>query len=284
MKRTLTGAEAFSKMLIAPLPEKTKTYTPIGHADIINRVRSEIRSAGFSVSAEAYRCSSDGLVALGSMMINYKADPDIVLSANFVNSYNKQFAFRFSLGGVDLKTGSTMIPDDKTFGYYKRLHKGTADVLAAGKIQEIINGADEYWLNILESKSLFMRTFATIDEAYAHAATLFFKTGILNTMQMNTIKSLFKNYLDETKEEFISLYDFHNIIGQALKDAHPSEWLDHQIKLHSYLWNITKPHVEDLDEVFDESDTEKEHSETYRLPTAEEWEESYNVEVTDELP
>lgn len=256
MKRTLTGFDAFAKMISAELPEKTKTYTPIAHMHIVDRVRSEIRNAGFSIVAESFKCSQDGMVALGSMMINYKSDPELVLAANFVNSYNKQFAFRFSLGAVDKLSGSYMIIDDKKYGSYKRVHKGAADLLAAGKIQEIINGADEYWTGLLDSKNLFIRTFATIDEAYGYAATLFFKTGILNTMQMNTIKTLFKNYLDEKKEEYISLYDFHNIIGQALQDAHPSEWLDHQIKLHSYLLDITKPNVEDLDEIFDETDEE----------------------------
>lgn len=283
MKRTLTGFDAFAKMISVELPEKTKTYTPIAHMHIVDRVRSEIRNAGFSIVAESFKCSQDGMVALGSMMINYKSDPELVLAANFVNSYNKQFAFRFSLGAVDKLSGSYMIIDDKKYGSYKRVHKGAADLLAAGKIQEIINGADEYWTGLLDSKNLFIRTFATIDEAYGYAATLFFKTGILNTMQMNTIKTLFKNYLDEKKEEYISLYDFHNIIGQSLQDAHPSEWLDHQIKLHSYLLDITKPHTEDLDEVFDKTD-EVVKDDTYKLPSKEEWEEAYNFNVTDELP
>lgn len=281
MKRTLTGFDAFGKMISAPLPEKTKTYTPISHIEIITRMRSEIRNAGFSVSAEAFRCSHDGMVALGSMMLVYKADPDIILSANFVNSYNKQFAFRFSLGGVDKNSGSAMIPDDKTFGFYKRLHKGTADVLAAGKIQEIINNADGYWTNLLDSKQLFIRTFATMDEAYGHAANLFFKTRILNTMQMNTIKTLFKNYLDEKKEEYISLYDFHNIVGQALQDAHPSEWLEHQMGLHSYLIDVAKPYVEVAKEVLGEDESTESK---YKLPTKEEWYEAVNNNPIDVLP
>ena len=211
MKRTLTGNDAFSKMISAELPEKTKTYTPIAHMHIVNRVRSEIRNAGFSIMGESFKCSQDGMVALGSMMINYKADPQLVLAANFVNSYNKQFAFRFSLGAVDKLSGSYMIVDDKKYGSYKRVHKGAADLLAEGKIKDIINGADEYWNNLLDSKKMLISTFATMDEAFFHAANLFFRNdSILNTMQLNTIKGLFKSYIEEKKEDYMSLYDFHN--------------------------------------------------------------------------
>lgn len=286
MKRTLTGSDAFIKMLSAPLPEKTKTYTPIAHMHIVNRVRSEIRNAGFSIDAESFKCSQDGMVALGSMMINYKDDPKLVLAANFVNSYNKQFAFRFSLGGVDKTTGSYMILDDNTYGSYKRVHKGAADLLAEGKIQEIINGAGAYWKELLDSADLLEGYVVSLKSAYSYAAELFFKDdAILNTMQLNTIKSLFKARVDSSKTLCLNLYDFHNIIGQALQDSHPSEWLDHQTKLHSYLMEKARPcELEDEFESVVEEETAETKDDTYRLPTKEEWEEASIVNVTDELP
>jgi hypothetical protein len=287
MKRTLTGSDAFIKMLSIPLPEKTKTYTPIAHMHIVNRVRSEIRNAGFSIEAESFKCSQDGMVALGSMMINYKDDPKLVLAANFVNSYNKQFAFRFSLGGVDKTTGSYMILDDNTYGSYKRVHKGAADLLAEGKIQETINGAGAYWKELLDSADLLSAYSVGLKSAYSYAAELFFKDdAILNTMQLNTIKTLFKAHADKTV--FINLYDFHNIIGQALQDSHPSEWLDHQTKLHSYLMEKARPcELEDAVESIVEEETaelSEAKDDTYRLPTQEEWEEATSTNIIDELP
>ena len=77
MKRTLNGMNAYSKMLSTAQPEKTETYTPISHASVINRVRSEITNAGFIITGEDYRCSNDGQVALGTLRMNYKSDPDI---------------------------------------------------------------------------------------------------------------------------------------------------------------------------------------------------------------
>jgi hypothetical protein len=263
---------------------------------IVNRVRSEIRNAGFSIVTESFKCSQDGMVALGSMMINYKADPDLVLAANFVNSYNKQFAFRFSLGAVDKLTGSYLIIDDKRYGSYKRVHKGAADLLAEGKIKDIISGADEYWSDLLELKEEFKQVHMDANAAYQFAAELFFtKDAILNTMQLNTIKSIFAKTPDlETKG--LNMYEFHNIIGAALLDAHPSEWLDNQMFLSGFLRDkisikvVYSPTVEDsTDEIIDTSldfmqDETDESEESYKLPTKEEWEEATSNNVEDELP
>lgn len=294
MKRTLTGNDAFSKMISAELPEKTKTYTPIAHMNIVNRVRSEIRNAGFSIVGESFKCSQDGMVALGSMMINYKADPDLVLAANFVNSYNKQFAFRFSLGAVDKLTGSYLIIDDKRYGSYRRLHKGAADLLAEGKIKDIISGADEYWSDLLEIKEDFKQVHMDANAAYQFAAELFFtKTAILNTMQLNTIKSIFAKNPD-LEAKGLNMFEFHNIIGEALLDAHPSEWLDNQTVLSKFLREkisikVFSPEVEEsvadvidtsIDFLFDGTEPE----ESYKLPTEEEWMEATSNDVIDELP
>ena len=100
MKKTMSGMPAYATILGATLPEKTETYTPISHTSVINRVRSEITTAGYIITGEEYRCSNNGDIAVGSFRLNYKSDPDIELAANFLNSYNKQYAFRFNLGGM----------------------------------------------------------------------------------------------------------------------------------------------------------------------------------------
>ena len=143
---------AYAKMIGAGLPEKTPTYTPIAHTSVINRVRSEITNAGFIITGEEYRSTNDGQIAIGTFRMNYKADPDIELSANFMNSYNKQYAFRFSLGGLVKVCNNGMMLSNSKFGAYKRVHKGAADILAEGKIADFINDADLYWASLVEHK------------------------------------------------------------------------------------------------------------------------------------
>jgi hypothetical protein len=238
MKRTLNGMNAYSKMLSTALPEKTETYTPISHASVINRMRSEITNAGFIITGEDYRCSNDGQVALGTLRMNYKSDPDIELAANFTNSYNKQFAFRFNLGGLVKVCMNGMMLNNSKFGAYKRVHKGAADILAEGKISDFINDADEYWKSLVEHKNEMKGILLSSTVQHDIIGELFFKKDILNTMQLNTVRKELDKPTFDYKVDTDSAWALYNHITLSLKDAHPSEWMDHQTKVHEVFSNI----------------------------------------------
>lgn len=233
MKRTLTGVEAFSKILSTPLPAKTESYTPISHSSVINRMRNEITKAGFVILGEDYRCTNDGQVALGSLRLNYKADPDIELSANFTNSYNKQLAFRFGLGGVVKVCSNGMVISNDKFGRYKRVHKGSADILAEGKISEFLAGADEYWNTLIDHKEELKDMHLSDPVKHDIVGQLFFGSEILNTMQLNIIKSEIKKPSFDYKVDNDSAWALYNHITLALKEGHPSSWLEDQAQVHS---------------------------------------------------
>lgn len=223
---------AYSKMLSAQLPEKTATYTPISHTAVINRVRSEITNAGYIITGEEFRCTNEGQIALGSFRMNYKADPDIELSANFMNSYNKQYAFRFNLGATVKACMNGMILSNSKFGAYKRVHKGAADILAEGKIGEFIKDSEEYWSTLVKHKEEFKNNLLTSTWKHDILGELFFKKKILNTMQMNIIRSEMEKPSFDYKVDVDSAWVLYNHITLALKDSHPSDWMSHQEKVH----------------------------------------------------
>jgi hypothetical protein len=232
MKRTTNGMLAFTKIMGRELPEKTETYTPIAHMNVVNRLRSEIITAGYTITGEEYRCSNDGDVALGSLTINYKADPDLQLCANFLNSYNKQYAFRFSLGGVMTASKAGMILNNANFGSFKRVHKGAADLLAEGKISEYIKDSDVYWRTMIAHKDQLKEQLITTTTMHDILGELFMQKDLLNTMQLNTVKKEYFKPSFEYGVDSDSAYALYNHIAIALKDAHPASWLDHQAQVH----------------------------------------------------
>jgi hypothetical protein len=232
MKRTVNGMIAYGRMLSTKLPERTKTYTPISHKDVVSRVRTEITAAGYVITGEDYKCTQDGTVAIGNFKLNYKADPDIELSANFMNSYNKQYAFRFSLGGLVKVCMNGMMLSNSKFGAYKRVHKGAADILAAGKIAEFIKDSDEYWSTLVEHKEMLKSRIVTKPIAYIILGRLFFEHELLTTMQLNMIKKEIEKPSFEYNADTDSAWVLYNHITLALKEAHPSTWMDDQIKMH----------------------------------------------------
>ena len=253
MKRTVSGMDAYAKILSTGLPEKTETYTPISHASVINRVRSEITSAGFIITGEDYRCTNDGQIALGALRLNYKADPDIELSANFTNSYNKQLAFRFNLGGLVKVCMNGMMLNNNKFGKFKRVHKGAADLLAEGIISDYINNAGEYWDSLVEHKNSMKEILLSSTAQHDLVGELFFKKEVLNTMQLNSIKKEMIKPSFDYKVDTDSAWALYNHITLALKDSHPSTWMEDQLKVHEVFSNMLdlEPEV-DIAEVVEE--------------------------------
>ena len=232
MKRNTTGIEAYSKMISRELPTKTSTYTPIAHADVISRVRSEILSAGYYITGEDYKTTNDGQVALGTIQLNYKADPDVQLSANFLNSYNKQYAFRFSLGGMVKSTQNGIMLNGDEFGAYKRVHKGAADILAAGKIKEFIMDSSAYWDKLVTDKDLLKSTMLHTDSVYNILGKLFFEKGVINTFQMNIIKT----EMNTPKiPDYNNAWTLYNYILTALRESHPADWMEQHQVVHSVM-------------------------------------------------
>ena len=233
MKRTIHGMDAYAKMVSTPLPAKTDTYTPISHSSVVNRMRAEITKAGFIINDENYRCTNDGQIALGTLKINYKSDPDIQLAANFTNSYNKQLAFRFSLGGIVKVCSNGMIITNDKFGAYKRVHKGSADILAEGKISDFISDADEYWNTLVEHKDKLKSITVNPEKKYSILGVLFYDLELLNTMQLNIIKNEIKNpSFSYGSAHTNSAWVLYNHITLALKEAHPSTWMEDQSVVH----------------------------------------------------
>lgn len=232
MKRIEKGITAYATMISAAVPEKTKTYTPISHVSVINRIRAEITNSGYIITGEDYRASSDGAVATGTFRLNYKADPDIELSANFLNSYNKQYAFRFNLGGMVKVCMNGMMMNNNKFGAYRRVHTASADILSEGMIKEYISNSGEYWDSLVEHKELFKDRLLSANLRNAIMGELFFDEGILNSMQMNIIKGELAKPSFDYKVNPDSAWALYNHATLAMKEAHPATWINDQTTLH----------------------------------------------------
>jgi hypothetical protein len=240
MKKTMTGMLAFSKMMGSELPEKTGTYTPISHHQIISKVRSEIIDAGFTITREDYSCTSDGKVAVGSFGLVYKADPYIELCANFMNSYNKRYAFRFSLGGFIKKSNAVFMITDSTHGSFKRMHTGLADILSSHKIKELIDNAGEYWDSLVNAKDIMISVKSNSDDLYRKTGQLFFEKKILNTFQMSQIREQYELICKEaeTEERNLTLWDVYSAVTFGVREGNPTTWMNDLESIHETFRDI----------------------------------------------
>ena len=228
MKRAITGSTAYLTIVNATLPERTRTYTPIHHSTIISGIRKEVEDAGYTIEEEKYSCSLNGQIALGTFRIKYLYDPDIVLSATFLNSYNKQYAFRFTLGAIIKETNDSFVLKNAQYNYYKKVHRGDADILSEGKIKDFIQDSGEYWKLLVSYKDMLKSVIMPEELFFQMMGDLYFNKGALSSLQLNIIKSsLGQVVVAEGKEsEFYNGWlVFHHIVN-ALNESHPATWID----------------------------------------------------------
>ena len=83
---------------------------------------------------------------------------------------------------------------------------------------------------------------------------LFFKKEVLNTMQLNSIKKEMIKPSFDYKVDTDSAWALYNHITLALKDSHPSTWMEDQLKVHEVFSNML-----DLEPEVDIADVVEEH-------------------------
>jgi len=67
---------------------------------------------------------------------------------------------------------------------------------------------------------------------------LFLKRDVINTMQLNTVKKELIKPSFDYKVDSDSAWALYNHITLALKDSHPSDWMEDQIKVHEVFSNM----------------------------------------------
>ena len=136
-----------------------------------------------------------------------------------------------------------MIISDSKFGGFKKVHKSDADILSKGKIAEIIRDAGSYWDTLVKCKDDLKAHSLTQDERNSILGSLFFDTEVLNGMQMNIIAKELKNSSFDYEADTDSAWLLYNHITLALKETHPADWIEAQIKVHNVFMDYIAKHA-----------------------------------------
>jgi len=223
-------------MIQAKAPAKTKTYTPISHLELINKIKSDIGRTEYIITGEKYLCSGNASVAIGTFTLSNNIDPELDLAVTFRNSYNKQYSFKLYIGASIKGTDNYIYLKDKENGDFTRLHKGMTEILTDDSIYDCINSSKEQFDNIIDFKDHFKRLSLTNRDRYDILGKLFFARNILTTYQLNLVKSEFKKLEDSEiyPAGFGYAWQLYNSIATALRESHPSEL----VELHQQVTEI----------------------------------------------
>jgi len=139
-----------SALTSAPIPDKTNSYTPISHGEIVDLIQNEAVKRNLTIVGDSYKVNSDLTRVIGYFDIKSN-NLDLGMRVAFKNSYDKSMSFGIGMGSVVWICENGVISGEVVL---KRKHTGSADDDARLKIIEGFAMIEDNFLDILEARKL----------------------------------------------------------------------------------------------------------------------------------
>lgn len=222
-------------LINSPIPQQTKTYTPISHQFIIDTALSNLDNRGFNITTELYVSNMNAQVAYGKYLLNYGDDPEMGMMFAWSNSYDKSMRFKCAIGAYSKINMNCIVSGE--MGNYNRMHKGSADTDTHNEMLRQINNAEMYYSELIRDKEI-MKTISVDKKLCSELlGRIYMEKDLLNDEQMAIVKNEFYKPTFNYGTTQDNLWTFYNHILYALQKSHPREWMDQQVLVH---WFICK--------------------------------------------
>ena len=227
---------AVDTLLKTPLPEETRTYKPVSHAELIELTLKSIDGAGFKLDSERYSTAKDGQVANGRYTISNVMDSEMMLEIGWQNSYDKSLSLKFAIGTRILVCANGCVSGD--YGAFRKKHRGDIQEFTPLAITEYIkSAADVFSLMQIEREKmknieLNVRTRAEL------IGRMFIEDEIIQSTQLNIIK----RQIEAPSHDYGapgSLWELYQHTTYAMKEVHPSLWMKNHIDAHNFFTKET---------------------------------------------
>jgi hypothetical protein len=229
-------------LLAAPVPQQTRTYKPVSHAQLMDLTLESIHQAGFTLDQERYTSARDGKVANGKFTIKNVADNEMQLQIGWQNSYDKSLSLKFAIGTKIFICENGCVSGD--YGAFKHKHVGEIQTFTPQAITDYILDAGEAFTR-MQSERDSMKQIILDRRAQAELiGRMIIDEQFIESTQLNIIKRELEkpthNYGAEN-----SLWELYQFTTFSMKEVHPSLWMNNHIDAHAFFLDaaglVTKP-------------------------------------------
>jgi hypothetical protein len=217
------------------LPTHGGRYAVVSHGDVIDNVKTQLSIAGFNITKELYKRTFDGQVAQGIYHLDYAGDPDMGMMFAWSNSYNKTMRFKCAVGAYVFICSNGVVSGD--MGNYSRRHSGTALQDVINEISDQISKAKSHYNLLLSDKQMLKNVRLTPRDKGRILGELFANEEILTLTQVGIVKREMDNPTHNYNSHTDSAWNMYNNITFALKESHPSTFMNDHQRVHSYFVN-----------------------------------------------
>ena len=216
------------------LPTATQSYTPIAHGDIIDEVRKALTDANFTIESELYKAEHNGEVAAGYMEISTDLeDPDMSMTFNWTNSYNKVLRFSCGIGGFILENKVPFVSKDAEVTWARK-HTGTAKTESTQMINAMVSHAQQHFAKIIAMKDKFKAIPVDRAEYSTLMGLLFFDKDFLGIEQSTQIRNEYNTPSFDYSNKG-TLWEVYKMIMFGVKEQSPKTWYKQQIELNTFI-------------------------------------------------
>ncbi len=210
------------------LPVETKSYKPVPHLTFIESILEEADKKEFNLIRESYTMAREGNVISGKLI--FRGDEDgMDLQIGVVNSYDKSKSALIALGAEVFICLNGMVVADH---HMRRKHTTNVwedlnDLIQLG----VHNLYDEY-VNSVKYRSRFSEIDLNKRVQAELLGRLFVEEEILTPTMANIVREEITNsklFPDDT------VWSFYNHVTHALKQSHPSEYIDRHVEFHEFM-------------------------------------------------
>lgn len=230
MKR-MTENELFA----VPVPERTKTYSPVPHQTIVERLTENLGKYQVGIDDKKYLTNSKGTQLIGTFDLDLKSqNGDFGYRVTFRNSYDKSMAVDFYASAVVLVCSNGMMVETGKQQIARRKHTG-------GVLEEINDKVTNALRQMMPTMTKTVRQASAMQQiavdkrlAAELCGRMFVEQEIINSTQLNIIKREIESpsyaaFKDPT------LWSFYNHSTHSLKEAHPTQYVNQHKQLHRFV-------------------------------------------------
>ena len=231
MESTKTYNTTKGLITSALVPAQTRTYKPIAHSQLIDLTLNGIQAAGFKLDKETYSSAKDGQIANGRFSISNVADSEMQLQIGWQNSYNRTMSLKFAIGTRILVCSNGCVSGD--FGAFKKRHKGDIQDFTPQAITDYIKSAGDSFKIMQQQREQMKQVEITKRTKAELIGRMMIEEQFICSTQLNIItKELITPTHDYGAKD--SLWELYNYTTFAMKELHPSLWMESHIKAHKF--------------------------------------------------
>lgn len=213
---------------LVSLPDKTPSYTPVPHLEIINSIQEQLDKKNMIITSEDYRVARDGKQLIGYLGIE-SFDKEIGFMIGFKNSYDKSMSLGFASGGkVWLCSNGCVKGDIRLI----RKHTGSVDKEIKEKIVNTIEHFETSLNSIISDREKLKLVDVSKRVQAELIGRLYLEEDLITSTQINIIKHELK-FSENFKDS--SAWSLYNHVTESLKVSPPTSYIEDHIKLHEFM-------------------------------------------------